>query len=654
MSHLAENLSSSQERDLCDLLARCVVRIKAGAEEGTGFFIAPRQILTCRHVIKPAIGPDPVPISVTWYQGAGIDPREFSATLDNDPPAGWPDIAILAVPDAVDCSCVILDSSQIAARTQLLTAGFPYAAKIIFQPQGFEAGFSGLDEDGNPALRITGDFVKPGMSGSPIVSLQSGLVVGMVRLTKDEQAPAGGFGTMFADITGKFLRLETLMDRPPPATQDWIDIVGGLRLKNSGRDYDGSRWRRTSTLPRIDLIVEQAEGGPLQDWQIGVRASRAGFAEVRISCTAADLGDGVLRAVDGWSRRQVIRRQAEVRVLGEVLDRALLPAQARIAVDEDMTTPPLLLRVCVDNAGALSQLPWEYAWGHDSEPLSVNSHLAFARFADVPGVPPAPKSQLRVLAVVEMPDGESRKFAAYPDEDGRPIQPGADEFLRSVKDVYPDNGQFNFDHASNLPRDELKAKLAERWDIVHYVGFGWEAERQLVISMGCGKQGLRPTSLRDLRNDFLALAKCTVFVAEFHKPPPGREFGPAADLNAFSSLLHDDLHAVVVTRNPVDIVDMRRFNESFYQGLVKGDIVESAVQSGRSAVRDEIREGRDVTAFGSFTVTTRQAGEVRLLTRAEQGTPGVSSQAAPQEAFPADQPAAVPRVPDAAESVVLS
>jgi hypothetical protein len=82
--------------------------------------------------------------------------------------------------------------------------------------------------------------------------------------------------------------------------------------------------------------------------------------------------------------------------------------------------------------------------------------------------------------------------------------------------------------------------------------------------------------------------------------------------------------------------------------------VESAVQSGRSAVRDEIREGRDVTAFGSFTVTTRQAGEVRLLTRAEQGTPGVSSQAAPQEAFPADQPAAVPRVPDAAESVVLS
>ena len=60
-------------------------------------------------------------------------------------------------------------------------------------------------------------------------------------------------------------------------------------------------------------------------------------------------------------------------------------------------------------------------------------------------------------------------------------------------------------------------------------------------------------------------------------------------------------------------MDLRRFNDSFYERVTKGDIVELAVQAGRRAVQNGIRPDGDVTAFGSFTVTTRQAGEIRLL-----------------------------------------
>jgi len=634
MTYIADRLSADKTTGLRELLEQCVVRIQAGQNVGTGFFITSRKILTCGHVIKSAEGSPEPEILVSWF-GDQNDGRVLNA----DPqyfPASWPDIAILTVPDSADRVCVVLDSGTVDAGTPLLTAGYPSEALLAFQPQEYAAGYPAKDNDGKPELRITDDVVKLGQSGSPIVSLRSGLVVGILRMTKADESQAGGFGTMFRDIPGDFPDLQALIDRPPSAAKQWIDVLGSLLLKSSERDTDGTRIHRKSTLPRIDLIVDQAAGGPLEKWQIGIRETRSGDPSP-IPCTTAELGDGVLRAVDGWSRRQMIRQDTEIEILGRVLDRALLPSEAQAAISNVLTTPPVLLRVCTDNAGALSQLPWEYAWCHSSEPISVNSDIAFARFVNVDGMPPEPKSRIRVLAVIEMPQTESGKFREYRDEDYRLIKPGADEFLGSIRDVLPQGQQIEFDFVSNNSRDDLQDKLAEQWDIVHYVGFAWQEPDEFVISMGCGTQGLRPVSLPNLGRDFLARSKCSVFVAEFHQLAPGREFGPTADLRVFASLLQGDMHAIIVTRQPVDIVDMRRFNETFYRRLCKGDIAESAVQSGRRAVRDEIRQGRDLAAFGSFTVTTRLAGDVCLLLPAEQGSRGSGGQTAQADGRTAGQ-----------------
>ena len=78
-------------------------------------------------------------------------------------------------------------------------------------------------------------------------------------------------------------------------------------------------------------------------------------------------------------------------------------------------------------------------------------------------------------------------------------------------------------------------------------------------------------------------------------------------------------------------MDLRRFNDSFYERVTKGDIVELAVQAGRRAVQNGIRPERDVTAFGAFTVTTRQAGEIRLL-KPLTFAPGVGRQSGLPEA----------------------
>jgi hypothetical protein len=472
------------------------------------------------------------------------------------------------------------------------------------------------------------------MSGSPLVSLRSGLVVGIVGMTKGTGSAVGGFSTMLADVLDQVPLLQPLVDRPPAAAREWIRTVGATSLKEAGRDWKtGARWSQTSVLPRIDLTVEQDPAGAAGTWQIGVRNTRAGDTSTRVQRSAADLGDGVMRAIDGWSRRQTITRPEEVKILGMVLDRALIAGAARAAVDDDLTVPPFLLRVCVDKAGGLSQLPWEYAWGDDAVPLSVNENLAFARFVDAPGAPPAPRDQLRVLAVIEIPEFDPAEFRDYEDESGRAIHPSEREFQRSISETFLGNKRVYFEPAVNMPGPELREKLAEGWDVVHYLGFAWATSAgRIVISVGCGRRTtFSPISIGELRDDYLALSGCYVFVAEFHRPPLGPGLGPPADPSAFTALLQGDLHAVIVTQHPADLVDLRRFNDSFYERVTKGDIVELAVQAGRRAVQNGIRPDRDVTAFGSFTVTTRQAGEVRLL-QPLTFAPGVGRQSGPLEA----------------------
>ncbi len=632
-------LNDYQRQRLADVLRKCAVQIRAGATTGTGFFIEPRQVMTCRHVVAAAIAPRTAAISVTGILSGSDQPRSVPATIADIPSGGWPDIAILSIAEGAADSCVILDACEISSGTELMSGGFPAKAALPYQGQLFTAGLLAEGKDQTRQLRILGDLVIDGMSGSPLVSLQSGLVVGIVGMTKHSGAMAGGFSTLFAHVLDELPRLQPLVDRPAAAARQSIQAVGATNLKEAGRDRrTGARWSQTSVLPRIDLTIEQDTAVGYGNWQIGVQNTRAASAGIRVPRSAADLGGDVIRAVDGWSRRQLITDAEEVRILGRVLDRALLPGEARSAVDDDLTVPPFLLRVCVDKAGGLSQLPWEYACGDGAVPLSVNENLAFARFVDAPGTPPPPQDRVRVLGVIEIPDFESAEFRDYENESGRTIHPSEPEFCRVLSETFAGNKRIEFVPAVNLPGPELQDKLAEGWDVVHYLGFAWATAGRIVISVGSGKRTtFNPISIDDLRKDYLAPSQCSVFVAEFHRPPLGPDLGPPADPGAFTRLLRDELHAVVVTQHPADLVDFQNFNNSFYEQITKGEIVELAAQAGRSAVRSSVRPDPDVTAFGSFTLTTRRAGEVRLLK--PPSVTGGGQQTSPPEAVA--EPAAV-------------
>ncbi len=647
-------LTAEQEQQILDALRESVVLVRAGGSSGTGFFIAAGQILTCRHVIESAIR-DAVPISVTYGAGpAAPAGKQVAATLRDNPPAGWPDVAILDAPAAVDASCVVIDSGPVTYGTALLTAGYPAKALVTYQVQRFTAGDPGRDDADNPLLRIEGDVVSSGMSGSPVVNLQSGLVCGILGLTKGANSALGGFATLFSDFIGQRPYLNTLNDQPPEAARDWVQILTATQLQRVGRHYvTGARWGATSVLPRLDLEIEQGEADTWGDWRISFRSHPAGPTVQHVRCSISDLGDGVMRAVDSWSRRQTIKLQDEVEVLGDVLHRAMIPATAGSTIAAALTTPGLLFRVCVDNAPRLGQLPWEYACGPDHLPFAAIKNMTFSRFVDVADRSPEPKDTIRVLALIECPESISKGLPAYQDQNGKAIRPSATTFAGTFRgDAIAKHERIQVKYAVNKTPTELERILADHWDIVHYIGFAFQQEGRLVIAQGGGQQ-LRTITVEDLA-ELINLARCPVFIAEFHKFSPGQDLEFPTDLGGLTSLLKSDSHAhpqaVIITQSPVDVVDLGRFNETFYERISSGHTVEESAQFGRREVRNLGHRGRDIAAFGSFMVITTRAGEVRLL-RATQLGPARADAASSQRSGPPGTAAQDSPVQDRAESV---
>jgi hypothetical protein len=117
-------LNDDQRLRLRDVLRRCVVRIRVGtATTGTGFFVEPRQVLTCRHVVAAAIAPRTAAITVTGFLSGSAEPTSVPATILDVPPGTAPDVAILSLAEGSADSCVILDACEIADGTALMSGG---------------------------------------------------------------------------------------------------------------------------------------------------------------------------------------------------------------------------------------------------------------------------------------------------------------------------------------------------------------------------------------------------------------------------------------------------------------------------------------------------------------------------------------------------
>ncbi|MGH3916346.1 MAG: S1 family peptidase [Pseudonocardiaceae bacterium] len=204
MTYRSADLVSGTE-PLLDLLAQCVVRIDRDGEfAGTGFFVAPGEVLTCAHVVHGG-----KPITVYTAEGVAYPAEPMTELLAPDDPRAefypQPDAAVLRVPGAPgDQACVRLEATDPALGTDTLqltafTKG-EHAPEVIGRSGAtlhLEALF---EQDGCPLYKLREGQVIGGFSGGPLLNLRTGGVCAVIESTRSPAADLGGFGVPLAVV----------------------------------------------------------------------------------------------------------------------------------------------------------------------------------------------------------------------------------------------------------------------------------------------------------------------------------------------------------------------------------------------------------------------------------------------------------------------
>lgn len=603
---------SSGWEGLTELLEQCVVRVTTPFNQGTGFVVRPGLVLTCRHVAEHVQEDDEV--KLVDHRG-----RDLTAQLVMTSPEGteitetgaarWPDLALLRMlGDGYDLPAVIMDSSAISPDEELAVAGYPAGALVEFQTRSFTAGFSAnRDEGGHKYLRVDDDSIDPGLSGGPVLT-KMGFVCGYVRLTLSEKTALGGFVVPVSEVLQ--VASQPLMQAfhdPGETAVPWVKLLGGLRMKEFGRDDQGRRFDRPARrrpVVNIEVLRQGAPPSPVGAWDV-----RAIDQPIEQRVTTADLGEGVLEAVDHWSRRHTIVSKDQVDLLGHVLFRALLPKPISQLVDDHRRHGDFpLVRLKVSETNLLSAIPWEYATSPDGLCLSIAEDVTFSRYVDRPSPPADPRGTARVLVVVNVPEGAGQANTL-----AERIKSGLAQGMIAAAAA-----RLDLTVRSTMDYDNFAVLLAQgRWDVIHYIGTAWNSASLSFAGFG-GPDDQADMTPVDLATFTAAVQKTDARVVVLQLQGQGSE--TSTENSSLLRLLGKHVCALVLADHATTTFHVLGFATAFYDVLARGLAVEIAVQAGRRRLANSPPKlgpatWLDYAAFGSISVTTTQASDVRLLTQ---------------------------------------
>lgn len=215
---------------LYELLNDCVVVVNVPAlhSQGSGFFVASGLILTCAHVVGVT------PIGSTTIE-IGWQGQTFPASLLKKTDANGSDLALLQLSvSTLNHPCVLLQGGA-EPFNNLYSYGYPdlYAqgASTTFQSEGWVGGQREF-------IKFQSGQARPGMSGSPILNLETGCVCGIIQKTRDRNATIGGLGLLAPAIYHEWPDLEEQGKQFHERDTRWLD---GMTVQQ--RQRIGQLWQ---------------------------------------------------------------------------------------------------------------------------------------------------------------------------------------------------------------------------------------------------------------------------------------------------------------------------------------------------------------------------------------------------------------------------
>jgi tetratricopeptide (TPR) repeat protein len=189
-THAGQLLKKVAADPLEDLLRAATVRVEGGPKPGAGFFVAPRLVLTCVHVVGIATSLTVTQGDTSWSAAPVAllhDQGKPIPALDE----GYPDVALLEV-DGVGPGCVRLEEDWPAYDAEFQTYGYPEeGGSVELTPARLR--YRGKKGTHRSFIDCASDTIKPGMSGGALLNLSSRAVCGIVVATRSRAIPDGGF-----------------------------------------------------------------------------------------------------------------------------------------------------------------------------------------------------------------------------------------------------------------------------------------------------------------------------------------------------------------------------------------------------------------------------------------------------------------------------
>ena len=274
------------DRRLAELARTHAVALLSGTSfRGSGFLVDPATVLTCAHVIAGIEGTP----RVRWYDGQEIE-ADVQRMLPDQPGDGdfhrFPDLARLKLhrPFLGSPEGVWLADRAADEGATVIAYGFSHSTPADdVAPDTLRLVVAGA---GASFLRVSGDRIVPGMSGSLVVDEGIGQVCGIVKASRHTEEVQGGWIIPVTAIADGFADVAERSTREHRPGTRWFDLARD-REGRQAELFGRSSARRART--PAGLLVAAQEAVPF--------VPRAELSALRDWCVRRDDPQGVVRLV---------------------------------------------------------------------------------------------------------------------------------------------------------------------------------------------------------------------------------------------------------------------------------------------------------------------------------------------------------------------